>query len=495
MPAGKTKYRKEPINTKLSPKQTKGGNDYLNKNLYAPFKKEPNVFGPSVDSAKLQKPFKMVLTAVNRKPFEISEDQVKADFDSWWKVGKRDEKDMSNYLWKRYEVSMIKLASFPLEQEKVYHIFRQSIVRHVSIFFGDYLRAGGTSKRQFPIPECSEIGLGRSSDEISSEVLDSLAGSQGEVKFKSIPYYDAEHKGSFLTNPDGAVKMITKYFVIRDKKTKDGESDAEKQKKRAKKNKEKSRQNYLRELSALKALSHPNIVHGICTVESRLQIVYPLLHGGDLVPLSEDPIGLKVSRAGGRTTAILNPDQTFLPRFAGHLIEAVAHMHAQGYIHLDLKPENFVVAGPDRSFTRSSDSPDLDAYHLVLIDFGLSEVEAQLGDGCIKSGTEVTMAPEQIMCNAPVGFGTDWWGVAASLYRLRIFWEPSIDEKSRDDLMKARDPQWGHTSLPMQPFFSPDFKDLLNLMLKPDPEDREFDSQLEKLTGHPYLQKYRDLRK
>lgn len=440
-----------------------------------------------IDLSSLQRPHKLVLTEVARRPFELTEAGLREEYERW----DQKSQDMQACLWDRFQVIMLPVSkNAQLDRTATFQIFRQSVLRHVSIFYGDYMRAGGTAKRAFAIPECSEIGLGREENEISSTHLDSLAGSQGDIKFKRIPYYADKLKGAFLTDADGSVTMVTKYFTIREKKEDKKKQVSPKDKQRkAQKNKEKSQQNYLRELAALKALSHPNIVHGICTVGAKLQIVYPFLRGGDLVPLEEDKLGLRVARPGSRTmvSEVLNPDRTFMPRLMSHLISAVSHMHEKGFVHLDLKPENFMVAGPDRNFIRPAGSPELEAYHFILIDFGLSEVEKNLPDDCMKSGTEVTMAPEQILCNSPVGFGTDWWGVAAGAYRVRVFWEPSITEKERDHIMHLRDPQWGHVSLPPQPFFAPKFQDLMHVMLKPFPDEREFDKDVAKLLDMPYL--------
>lgn len=443
-----------------------------------------------MESLTISRPVEQKLDATVKRAFEASENDFKADFERWF--SKQD--DMKEFLWENYRVVMLPIATFPKDRDTQFQVFRQSIVRHVSIFIGDYQRAGGTGKRQFPIPECSEIGLGRDDNEVSSSVLDSVAGSQGDIKFKQIPYFDDKHRGTFFAEPDGSVKMVTKYFKIKDKDYSDEEDvqvNAERKKKQEQKNKQRSRQNYLRELNALRAFDHPNIVQGVCTNESKLQIVYPYIRGGDLVPLATDSIGLKIVTAG-RAATTFNPDQTFLPSFSQQLISAVAHMHSKGFVHLDLKPENFVVAGPDRSFQRFLNSAEMKAYQLVLIDFGLTELVSNLKkDQCMKSGTEVTMGPEQVYCTHGVSFGTDWWGVAASLYRVRVMWEPSIDEKLRGDILFARDPHWGHVVYPMQPFFHKDFTDLLNLMFKPEPKARLFDKHIEKLAEHPYIKLFK----
>lgn len=431
-------------------------------------------------------PVVMHLDDVVKRAFEITDSDIKTDFERW----SQKQGDMKEFLWDNYRVVMLPVITFPKDHDTQFQVFRQSIVRHVSIFIGDYQRAGGAGHRQFPIPECSEIGLGRDDNEVSSSVLDSVAGSQGDIKFKQIPYFDEKHRGSFYAESDGSVKMVTKYFKIKDKdhsEDEDEQVNAERKKKQERKNKERSRQNYLRELNALRAFDHPNIVQGVCTNESKLQIVYPYIRGGDLVPLASDTMGLKVVTAG-RHAATLNPDQTFLPSFSQQLISAVAHMHSKGFVHLDLKPENFVVAGPDRSFQRSINSSEMKSYQLVLIDFGLTELLSNLKkDQCMKSGTEVTMGPEQVYCTHGVSFGTDWWGVAASLYRVRVMWEPSIDEKLRGDILFARDPHWGHVIYPMQPFFHKEFTGMLDLMFKPEPKSRNFDKHIERLLEHPYI--------
>jgi serine/threonine protein kinase len=440
-----------------------------------------------IDERKLSKAAPLVLSPVISRPFELKDADMAAEFDRW--APKKES--FEDFLWRNYRVvpffpKDIPRETFPSSDRAVQlGVFRRSILRHVSIFYGEYLRGGGKEPRHLPMPNCGLIGLDRI-EEQASKVLDSLAGSQGDVKFKQIPYYSKERSGPFMADDNGAVWMVAKYFNIKDKKKKK-KKGSENEEKVNKRNIEKSRRNYERELDALRRLSHPNIVHGVCHNEARLEIVYPFLRGGDLVPLDTDVLGLRVTRAGGRTSELLNPDQTFLPRFARQLVLAVAHMHEKGLVHFDLKPENFVVAGPNRQFIRAAGSADAKAYDLVLIDFGLAEHEADLGDECMKAGTEVTMAPEQIMCNNPVGYGTDWWGVAAGLYRVRCFWEPTVSEDTRDQIMHLRDPQWGHPAMPQQPFFDPRFTSLLETMLKPTPEKREFDKHIETLLNHPYI--------
>lgn len=458
----------------------------------SPAKKDgKNGLSPGVEETSLSKiPASLAISKRTAKAFELGQKELLEEFVRW-DPKKESLKDM---LWDRFEVVMLlgpretedSIARLDREGQK--RVFLKSVLRHVSIFYGDYQRAGGEAPRAFGIPECSEIGLA-GDDETSSKYLDGLAGSQGDIKFKKLKYYQGGQSGPFAVPEDnGEVVMVAKYFKIKEKKPKKGEREDSPatRRRKEKKNMEKSKQNFAREMGALSALQHPNIVHGICKVESRLEIVYPFLRGGDLVPLDEDVLGLRVGGAGGRTMRILNPDESFLPRFARQLVLAVNHMHKKDLVHFDLKPENLVVSGPNRQFQRRSKA-DLQAYHLILIDFGLCEVESKLSDECIKSGTEVTMAPEQIMCNHPVGFGTDWWGVAAALWRVRVFWEPSISEDRRAALLHAQDPQWGHQILPMQPFFSADFVKLMKLMLKPTPEDRAFDERIKELLDMPYL--------
>lgn len=411
--------------------------------------------------------------------------------------------NVEELLWSKYGV----VAVQNMRTNEPRTIFVDSIVRHVALFYGDYVRIGGKEPRHLGIPECSWIGLASTNDERRTSELDDLAGSQGTIMMKRLALYIEPSKISqfpfyWRLDHKGRVEMIAKYFQSKRKKS-EGKKDHEAAKNNGKtshyeheSNRKKDRSIYKSELRALTNIKSPYLLHAVCKREADLEIVYPKLGGGDLVLLDSD-----LPYTDSQSGRYLTPDETFLPRFARHLVLAVAYMHRQkGLLHLDLKPENLVVSGPDRKFTHYTwDSREIRSYDLVLIDYGLSMTEERASEmECYRSGTTVTMAPEQIMCTGPPSRATDWWGVGAALYRTRVFWEPSLNDKERSKILHLTCPQWGHPIFPPQPFFDPDLTNLFEMLLIADQKARDFDrplnekdaaDPLEALLSHPYLKR------
>jgi Tol biopolymer transport system component len=97
----------------------------------------------------------------------------------------------------------------------------------------------------------------------------------------------------------------------------------------------------------------------------------------------------------------------FVVRVLRELADALAHAHAKGVIHRDVKPDNVLIS--DR--------------HAFLADFGISRALAAHAEGVtitgtgIMIGTPAYMAPEQIV-SAPVDHRTDIYGLGALAYEL-----------------------------------------------------------------------------
>lgn len=89
----------------------------------------------------------------------------------------------------------------------------------------------------------------------------------------------------------------------------------------------------------------------------------------------------------------------------GQLLDALAHAHARGVLHLDLKPGNVLL--------------DEAAGHLHarLTDFGLAGLARQLDAGRL-FGTPAYMAPEQATGGAPLGPAADLYGLGCLAWRL-----------------------------------------------------------------------------
>lgn len=417
-------------------------------------------------------------------PFSWKNKEIRDNFQIWADDTQKTGETLEDYLWKHFRIQAIDRESNSMLIKDAASHWEVSVKRHIALFYQRYLQLGGDEKRQFGLPVCYTIGINLfNQDEKRTKTLDRLAGSQAFLTKQSFQY---AQNTPFTFKSDGVVSIISKHYrhnknssvsSSKNSENHDLGPDSEYM--------EEALRIYGREIYAHSLVNNVNVIQPVCFERSPEPVlVMPLLMGGDLVPLSSDVISL-------------NPDSSFLPHFAYHLINAIYSVHQQGLIHLDLKPENLVVSGPDRLFYKlnatheSFKSPM--GYRLTLLDFGMSMPLDKVSEeaySCVRYGTDVTMAPEQFMCNAPTGRGTDWWGFGASLWRTRIFWEPTLSDVERDSLLNFKCEQWGHHSLPIQPFFSPELQSLLKMLLVPSPKDRDFSVSPEafsKLLKHPYF--------
>jgi eukaryotic-like serine/threonine-protein kinase len=140
----------------------------------------------------------------------------------------------------------------------------------------------------------------------------------------------------------------------------------------------------LAEGELLLRLGHPHLVRAydvMCT--PRPTVVLEVLPGHTLSRLIHD-----------RDVGLGSLD---LARLGSQLCSAVGYLHRSGYLHLDLKPSNLVVAGG----------------LLKVLDLGLARVPGPSPAG---HGTPEYLAPEQARGD-DVSAATDVWGVGGVLYR------------------------------------------------------------------------------
>ena len=159
-----------------------------------------------------------------------------------------------------------------------------------------------------------------------------------------------------------------------------------------------------READIMSTLRHPHVVQILdfnVTAEGIAFLVMELLGGWPLT---------------GRTVA----GPAFEPRAALHIIgqiaDALAAAHAQGIVHLDLKPDNVILVPTDGR-----------GDFVKVIDFGISQAtwRERLANDPLIAGTPEYMAPEQAGgVNAEIDHRADQFSLAALSYRLLTGHEP-----------------------------------------------------------------------
>ncbi|HUX89469.1 MAG TPA: HDOD domain-containing protein [Gallionellaceae bacterium] len=146
----------------------------------------------------------------------------------------------------------------------------------------------------------------------------------------------------------------------------------------------------LREARTVSNLQHPNIVplYDLGSYEGAPYLVYAYIAGETLVQL--------MKRLGALSRAAA-------ARIAANVLDALASAHAQGIMHLDIKPANVLISSTGQ--------------HLVM-DFGIARSISQLPDasGGI-TGTPQYMAPETISSQG-AEFRSDLFSVGIMLYEM-----------------------------------------------------------------------------
>lgn len=198
----------------------------------------------------------------------------------------------------------------------------------------------------------------------------------------------------------------------------------------------------LREARTAALLNHPNIVtvHEWETDDDEAFLIMEHVDGASLSELLDEYAPLEPDEAA----AVLGP-----------VADAIEYAHANGVLHLDLKPENVLV-------TRDG---------LVKVtDFGVASLTNAAGQAISAGGTLGYMPPEQLR-GAVVDARTDAWAYAALAFEVLTgavpFGADSIDEAlSRAETLPLPLPS------EFEPAISSDVDEILLEALAPDPDDR-----------------------
>lgn len=165
------------------------------------------------------------------------------------------------------------------------------------------------------------------------------------------------------------------------------------------------------EVSVLKSLDHPHIVRIYETFDTddALHIVMDFAQGGDLATL--------LKKANNDEMKL---SETWVRHAIEQVIGALEYMHSKGVIHCDLKPANTMLLAHVDLEAGDNDPP-----HLLLVDFGLSELfEEQAGaGGAVKmKGTPLYLSPEAF--EGHLSEKSDMWATGIMLYEMLLLRRP-----------------------------------------------------------------------
>ncbi|KAF3439802.1 hypothetical protein FNV43_RR18080 [Rhamnella rubrinervis] len=197
-----------------------------------------------------------------------------------------------------------------------------------------------------------------------------------------------------------------------------------------------------REISTMKLIKHPNVLHlfEVMASKTKIYIVLEFVDGGELFD--------KIAKHGR-----LREDEARC--YFQQLINAVDYCHSRGVYHRDLKPENLL----------------LDSYGVLKVsDFGLSTFSQQVrGDGLLHTacGTPNYVAPEVLNDKGYDGTSSDIWSCGVILFVLMAGYLP-FDEPNLMALYK----KICKADFSCPPWFSSGAKKLIKRILDPNPLTR-----------------------
>jgi eukaryotic-like serine/threonine-protein kinase len=205
-----------------------------------------------------------------------------------------------------------------------------------------------------------------------------------------------------------------------------------------------------REAEALDALAHPVILRGFDAV---LDPPHPHV----LVEHLEGPTLRRLIRRGGPLAT-----EQVLP-LALNMAAALHYMTGEGWLHLDLKPDNIVMGIPPR-----------------VIDLSLARTFERAARVRDPIGTNAYMPPEQCVPNGDLGPPADVWGLGATLYHAVAGQRPFPKPRSTGDEAdpEERFPQLVEDVRPWPVRVPAVLSAAILACLRPDPAERPTASEL-----------------
>jgi serine/threonine protein kinase len=148
---------------------------------------------------------------------------------------------------------------------------------------------------------------------------------------------------------------------------------------------------FLREMQFLVSLAHPNIVslYALEQTQTGRYIVMDYCEGGTLRSLIQEDI-------------CLYPAQAL--RVVAEMLSGLDHVHRQGVIHCDVKPENILLTFTPEGWTAK------------LSDFGIARLSQEIGPQDVQLGSPAYMAPECFQ--GEYSYASDLYAVGIVLFEL-----------------------------------------------------------------------------
>ncbi|PRQ34739.1 putative protein kinase CAMK-CAMKL-CHK1 family [Rosa chinensis] len=196
-----------------------------------------------------------------------------------------------------------------------------------------------------------------------------------------------------------------------------------------------------REISVMRLVRHPNIIHlyEVLATKTKIYFVIEYAKGGELFnKVAKGKLKEDVAR-----------------KYFQQLINALDFCHSRGVYHRDIKPENLLLDEND---------------NLKISDFGLSALaESKRQDGLLHTtcGTPAYVAPEVINRKGYDGVKADVWSCGVVLYVLLAGYLPFHDSNLMEMYRKI-----GKAEFRCPNWFSPEARRLLCKMLDPNPNTR-----------------------
>jgi eukaryotic-like serine/threonine-protein kinase len=174
------------------------------------------------------------------------------------------------------------------------------------------------------------------------------------------------------------------------------------------------RRRFLREARLAAALAHPNVVRVFGTGEDEAGLPFIVMEYVEGETLAE------LLRRRGRLPA---PEVRGL---VGQAAAGLAHAHAAGLVHRDVKPQNLLLAGDGC---------------LKVADFGIARVEegTRLTQAGTVLGTAAYIAPEQL-AGEPVSAAADVYSLGAVFYELLTGRPPHLFDSFAELAAKQQEP-------------------------------------------------------